>query len=669
MRRCPPADRARRGCGGQYAETDTAHDMPRKRSYLKHAAAAARISSLVILLSACSKEPVLPPSVENTPPPRVPDAAEVTGAEYAATLPKVGGPHGYIGSAECRSCHEEQFSSWHRTFHRTMTQIAVGDAVQADFNGVVLTNETTQFTLSEKDGEHWVRMEQLAHVRQTGGEPEALNVRVGLVTGSHHMQVFWVPEGHGNLQIGFPFTWLIPEKRWVPRNSTFIRPPNLAHRSELWNLVCSRCHATGVEPHVDIANRRIGTEVGELGISCEACHGPGQRHVEARKLAAQLGGEAKMPPGEIVHPEKLTAERSSQVCGFCHSMKWIDESGGWREHGFTYRPGDDLELTTPIIKPSRTNDIEGLKVYLEKNPDLLDDFFWPDGMARVSGRDYNGLTESPCYKGGKFSCLSCHSMHDSEPDDQLAARAIAQGGNGACLQCHEKFKEPEALAGHTRHLAGSAGSECYNCHMPHTTYGVLKAIRSHQISSPRVKDDLAAGRPNACNLCHLDRTLAWTAGHLQNWFGQEIPALPPHATNLAHAVRLAITGDAGQRALAAWHLGWEPARRVSGTNWIAPVLGQMLEDPYAAVRLIAERSLRQTPGALPAGYDYALNPRLRTTVREEVWAAWEKQPGARAAMESGRRELMLSPKSLAERQRAFDELSWGRDDRPMRLRE
>ena len=65
------------------------------------------------------------------------------------------------------------------------------------------------------------------------------------------MQVFWVGNGMGNCQVGFPFTWLIPEKRWVPRNSTFIRPPGVEHRPETWNFVCARCHATATQPNLD----------------------------------------------------------------------------------------------------------------------------------------------------------------------------------------------------------------------------------------------------------------------------------------------------------------------------------------------------------------------------------------------------------------------------------
>ena len=57
--------------------------------------------------------------------------------------------------------------------------------------------------------------------------------------------------------------------------------------------------------------------------------------------------------------------------------------------------------------------------------------------------------------------------------------------------------------------------------MPHTTYGLVKAIRSHEISSPNVRESVTARRPNACNLCHLDKTLEWTNSHMHDWYGTD----------------------------------------------------------------------------------------------------------------------------------------------------
>jgi len=620
------------------------------RSHLAAAGAA-----LAVLWAGCSKQEA-PPALSGDRVAGIP-----SGEDFESTLPRTGEAAGYTGSAACRSCHEQEHASWHRSYHRTMTQIASDESVQADFNDVVLETDTTRFKLSRRDGEYWVRMEPLAAPPPEAGPVPSLDRRVGLITGSHHMQVFWLPEGDGNIQLGFPFTWLIPEKRWVPRDSTFIRPPGLAHHAEVWNVVCSRCHTTGVEPHVNIATRSVRTAVAELGISCEACHGPGGRHVTAQNSAP--AGSRTVAPGEIIQPRDLSAERSGQVCGFCHSMKWIDKSANWREHGFEYRPGDDLEQTTPVIRPSRVDAIPALQDYLAKNPDLLRDFFWPDGMVRVSGRELNGVIESPCYQGGRFSCLSCHSMHDSDPADQLAARAK---GNGACTQCHDQFRTADAVTAHTRHAAGSAGSECYNCHMPHTTYGILKAIRSHQISSPSVRDDRASGRPNACNLCHLDKTLSWTAGHLSAWFGQPAPDLAGPETNLSHAVRLALSGDAGQRVLLAWHLSWSPALQASGSEWVTPVLAQLLDDPYAAIRCVAERSLKAL-AAMPDGvYDYTIDPRRRPAAREPLWNAWQINAAGR---QFNRTDPAILLRGGAIDREQFEALRRSRNDRPLRLRE
>ena len=86
------------------------------------------------------------------------------------------------------------------------------------------------------------------------------------------------------------------------------------------------------------------------------------------------------------------------------------------------------------------------------------------------------------------------------------------GTNEACTQCHPSIAAN--VTRHTNHGERSSGSACYNCHMPYTTYGLLKTIRSHTIGSPSVAETLNAGRPNACNLCHVDKTLRWTSDAL-----------------------------------------------------------------------------------------------------------------------------------------------------------
>src|SRR5689334_16782568 len=84
--------------------------------------------SALAVLSGCSKHASVQPGLENADraePGAGPAAAAST--DFAASLPREGGPAGYVGSKACRPCHEDQFASWHRSYHRTMTQMAAAD--------------------------------------------------------------------------------------------------------------------------------------------------------------------------------------------------------------------------------------------------------------------------------------------------------------------------------------------------------------------------------------------------------------------------------------------------------------------------------------------------------------------------------------------------------------
>jgi predicted CXXCH cytochrome family protein len=578
-------------------------------------------------------------------------------------LPKQTGPPGYVSSSACKECHQKQFESWWHSHHRQMTQVMTTNTVQADFNGVTMDFGGERFTLHESSNQYWVDIQvidEVEEIARTNGVPgPPLRIPMGMITGSHYFQVFWLPGGYGNQQIGFPFTWLVAEKRWVQRHDAFIRPPEAGQVPEEWNQVCIRCHATGGRPRPDPQTHGFDTQVTELGIACEACHGPGEKHVAAQRKLQREGRYPSGAPADIIQPAHLDHVRSSQVCGSCHSMKWFDESEGWKQSGFRYRPGDDLEQTTPIIRPSKLAEQPWLGGVLARNPDILEDFFWPDGMIRVAGREFNGLLESACYQKGELACVSCHSMHKSDPDKQVKAD---MDGNQACLTCHSQYVSQ--LSAHTHHPPGSSGSLCYNCHMPYTAYGLLRGIRSHQIERPMAQTTLKTGRPNACNLCHLDRSLEWTARKLSEWYGQPVPELPHEQRTVSEAARLLLSGDAGQRALAAFSLGWKPALAASDRNWQAPLLAAVLEDPYAAVRFIAHRSLMQLPGFEKFAYDFESDSEQLRESRAKALELWRST----AQSLPQRPETLTGPGPVLDTNR-LEQLLSRRDNRPRHLRE
>jgi len=600
-----------------------------------------------------------------------PAGGEATTTNRPAQVPT----EGYVGSAECQSCHPHNYATWHDSYHRRMTQVATEESVIGDFNNVRLSGKDLNVRLFRQGGQFFAELD-LTNPRHTGVYP------VVMTTGSHHRQAYWMATSPNSPLMILPYMFLRAEQRWIPRHSAYVNPMCLQERPELavlkadfgrWNQVCIKCHTT--RPYsafeTDHPRRPVSaTRVVEFGISCEACHGPGKEHVRVnrnplRRYAMRfIGG----PDTTVVNPARLPHDRASQVCGQCHSV-FVHRKR--RVHnGYVYRPGEDLTADPnrfimrgrlDLMPPDRPLD-------LPKPSDM--ESFWPDGMIRCTGRDYNGLIDSPCFQRGEMSCLSCHQMHQ-RPDDPRRRQDWADDqlkfgmdGNSACLQCHSRFKEVGRLTEHTRHAAGSGGSNCYNCHMPYTSYGLLKAIRSHQISSPSVATSVETGRPNACNQCHQDKTLAWAADLLSRWYGIPRPNLSEDEQRIAATVLWALRGDAGQRALMAWSYGWEEAYKASGNRWQAPYLAQLLEDRYDAVRFIAHRSLRRLPGFQDFEYNFVGPPDHRAAAHQRalrIWAGSQRPPeraSAPSVLVDGQGRVLE-----AEFQRLWKE----RDDRPVAI--
>ena len=543
---------------------------------------------------------------------------------------------GYVGSQSCRKCHQREFDTWHSSYHHTMTQVASAESVVGDFDNVNLELHGRQFHMGQDKEQFWAEFD---NPRDDDGRAEMDPVRKNIVlcTGSHHMQVYWVSTGNENELACLPFTWLISDQRWVPRNSTFLMPPDNPHFTEhdpknvfefgRWNSRCIHCHTTHGQPHLDGLSPDANgpqSNVADFGISCEACHGPAEAHVRTHNNESDADAEM------LVVPSKLNHARSSEVCGQCHYVRIHtgERIVQLNSSGDQFRPGESLR--------------EGYHLH----DDLSDGSrFWADGMIRVTGREFNGLIESPCFQRGQMSCFSCHTMHkaanDKRPDaewtdDQLKPLMRT---NQACLQCHDEFNSEAALTAHTHHMQDSHGSECQNCHMPNSTYGLLKMTRSHQISSPNTHETLATGRANACNLCHLDRTLPWADEHLAEWYDHKRQLPNDDGNQIAAAVLMALTGDPGVRAMTAWHMGWQPAQEVSGKGWAEPYLAILMQDQYDAVRYIAHRSLNQIGGYEDISFDFTAAPSNNPVGPAEVMMRWN----AHAKAASFRPELLIAP--------------------------
>lgn len=133
---------------------------------------------------------------------------------------------------------------------------------------------------------------------------------------------------------------------------------------------CFGCHTTGARRGI-----RLQLEKYEAGVQCEACHGPGQAHIDSIS-----GGKPK--PGSIRSLKGLNAEDTDELCGSCHRT--------WE--------------TVILMKIRGTNNAR----------------FQP----------YR-LTNSPCFisDDARIACTACHNPHAALVHDPKAYDA-------KCLACH-----------------------------------------------------------------------------------------------------------------------------------------------------------------------------------------------------------------------------------------
>jgi len=181
-------------------------------------------------------------------------------------------------------------------------------------------------------------------------------------------------------------------------------------------LRCFGCHTTASSTKSGFDSHKPFP-----GVTCEACHGPGAKHVAAMK-----SGDIEAGLSSIMNPARLNPVDSVDFCGACH------------------RTWQDVALDSPV----RT------------------------GTLNVRFQPYR-LENSRCWKEGKgnarINCVSCHDPHRA-----LAMDPASYDAN--CLQCHLAAgaaaapKKGNSENHNDRPTACPIGVKlCVTCHMPRFT--------------------------------------------------------------------------------------------------------------------------------------------------------------------------------------------------------
>lgn len=497
----------------------------------------------------------------------------------------------YLDSQKCLACHADHFASWRRTHHSRMTQQAKPETVQGDFIG---DNSFEYLGVSAKmerrDGMFTMVLNFADGRRQV--------YSIDRIIGSRRIEQYISRQG--NQYVRLPLAYDLMNRRWMSLNGSFFYPDgdNFFQHLAVWDQNCVFCHNVKAQPQMDLNTRgKFDTEVAELGIACGACHGAAASHAEraSSPFTREWWRLSNSAEKHIVHPARLTAERSMMVCGHCHGQRVPQPTERIQEiltKGDPYNAGDDLaRFYRPVTRETRIGEFS------------FANRFWQNGSPRLTAYEYQGVLRSACFQKGEHSnrinCLSCHSMHDGDIKGQIKPENRT---DKPCLNCHQQFAQPAQLAAHTGHKAESIGSRCYDCHMPRVVYGVMAFHRTHDITVPDASLTAAQFVPNACNQCHLDKSVNWAIAESKRLWPQRFGNAQPSRDeifNQPESIRALFAGDALTRAMAAEALSGGGAMKPDA-DWANPFLIEAFNDNYPIVRFFAANGLIKSRWKLPS---------------------------------------------------------------------
>jgi hypothetical protein len=308
----------------------------------------------------------------------------------------------YVGVRACAGCHPREHERWQHSHHDLAMQPATAETVLGDFGDARFVEPGGAFTFS-RDGNRF-------RVRAEGPDGRARDYEIKYTFGVTPLQQYLVELVGGRLQAltvawdsrpreagGQQWFSLYPGERLRPGD-----PLHWTGYEQTWNYQCAECHSTGVRKQYDAASGRYATAWAEVDVACEACHGPGSRHVEwaerraswwtrdrdpRKGLVVMLRdrGDWRLDPasGNARRVAPRTADTEIEVCAVCHSRRSLIAEGA---------PGGRRLMDTHV-------------------PALLEPgLYHADGQQQGEVYIYGSFLQSRMYRAG-VTCSDCHDPH------------------------------------------------------------------------------------------------------------------------------------------------------------------------------------------------------------------------------------------------------------------
>jgi predicted CXXCH cytochrome family protein len=559
----------------------------------------------------------------------------------------VGATAQYVGSNACVSCHAEEAAEWRQSQHHAAMAEASEQSVLGDFNSAQFSYAGTTSVFFMRDSKFYVRTD--------GRDGRLADFEIKYTFGVYPLQQYLVEFPDGRLQ-ALSIAWDARPKEEGGQHWFHLYPDErITHDDELhwtrpaqnWNFMCADCHSTDVRKHYDPVADRFQTRWAEINVGCEACHGPGSRHLAWAKgkredegapddatqgLSARLDERRGIvwslnaTTGNAVRARPRAAAREIEVCAQCHARRSQIAEGYEAGKSFLdyYRPA---LLTSPL--------------------------YYADGQQRGEVYNWGSFLQSKMYANG-VTCSDCHNPHSGK---------LRAEGNALCATCHLPSKYDTTT--HHHHEPASGGAACVACHMPTTTYMVVDPRHDHSLRVPRPDLSVKFGTPNACHGCHTNRDARWAASQVNAWYGHDPQGYQRFATAFSAANAGALDAQAQLRAIAGDRTQPSIARATALAALNEPVsqaaldvLAESLRDSNSVVRLGALQSLAQMPPnarvplAAPLLSDPVRTVRIEAVSLLAAVPAEQLSTEQRAAFERAAREFIETQRYNADRAEA-----------------
>lgn len=417
----------------------------------------------------------------------------------------------HVGRKACIACHAEQDKAWQGSHHQLAMQEATEATVLGNFDNAKFSYFGVESTFFKRDGKFMVRTD--------GPDGKLADYAIQYTFGVTPLQQYLIEFPGGRYQV-LGIAWdARSQERGGQRWYHLYPNEKIDYKDQLhwtglyqnWNLQCAACHSTNLQKGYDAAGNAYKTTWSEINVACEACHGPGSRHVEwANKARPPYPAQAdkglvvlksrwneawKFPAADakFAQRDQPAADSLMNVCAACHARR-----STIIEHGPAGAPLEDTHRLAMLTPPQ----------------------YHADGQQRDEVFTWGSFLQSRMYQRG-VTCMDCHEPH---------ALKLRTEGNALCSRCHNAAVFDTEK--HHFHKAGSKGAQCVECHMPAQNYMIVDARRDHSLRVPRPDLSVKLGSPNACTQCHAERKPEWAAAAMDGWYGKAWRERPHYGTTL-----------------------------------------------------------------------------------------------------------------------------------------